>query len=1145
MNLQKLAGVADIYLPWWLKGQPGKSTHLHIATSDDAAAKLIALLKFVAGGTDILSFPAWDCLPYDRASPKPDVTGERVETLYHILNKPAKQQQVIVTTVAAIVQRLMPKDALAHGSFIAKSGGAVDADKLQHFLVHNGYVRSGTVRESGEFAIRGGIIDIFPSGAAMPVRLDLLGTQLESLSEFDPLTQRSTNKIDQLQLLPAREVLLNDETVANFRSGYRELFGMPAANDSLYATISDNRPHAGMEHWLPLFYNHLDTLFDYLPNDATISFDYQLWPSITTQITHIEDFYKARKDFQQAPNAPIYKPLKPDRMYLSADELKAAFTKYATFEFSPFNAEAAETAPIPSFAHARGQRGNHLFLEVESAIKTWQTAGKRVLIAGHSAGSLDRLTKLFTEHGTHLKHFKAIEHWPDMLPMPKTTIAVTALPLDHGFSAPDFVLLTEEDILGDRIARAAPKRSNAKFIQELSSLSPGDLVVHADHGVGRFVGLETLTVGGAAHDCLQLIYHGDDKLYVPVENLDVLTRYGSVEDTASLDRLGGAHWQARKATVKKRLKDMAAELIKIAAARALHTADEIHLPDGSYDDFCARFPYAETDDQIRAIDAVIEDLASGRPTDRLVVGDVGFGKTEVALRAAFAAAMNGVQVAMVAPTTLLARQHFINFTNRFKGFPLKIAQLSRLASPKDVKQTKAEMADGKMDIVIGTHALLAKGISFKNLGLLIIDEEQRFGVKQKEALKQLASNIHVLTLTATPIPRTLQMALTGVREMSMITTPPVDRLAVRTFVMPFDPLVVREAMMREHYRGGQSFVVCPRVSDIADLAENLKTLVPELRVISAHGQLSATELENRMQAFTDGEYDVLLATNIIESGLDIPRANTIILHRADLFGLAQLYQLRGRIGRGKLRGYAYLTWRPEVPLPKSAQARLEVIGSLDTLGAGFQLASHDMDLRGSGNLLGEEQSGHIKEVGIELFQQMLEEAVQEAHSQAPAKAIGLPSRSLGESWSPNINLGMPVLIPENYVTELDQRMNLYRRLAAMQSNEELESFAAELVDRFGPTPEEVQNLLAVMRLKQICRRANIGKLDAGPKGAVIQFHQDTFHNVPALLQYVQKHAGNIKLRPDQRLVVTLTWDDPIARLKGLSKIAGQLAEIAV
>ena len=758
-------------------------------------------------------------------------------------------------------------------------------------------------------------------------------------------------------------------------------------------------------------------------------------------------------------------------------------------DLSPFQAPESKTSVDAGgrqgrdFAPERTQGKVNIFEAAAAHANDLQAQGKRVLLAAWSEGSAERLGGVLSDHG--LPAVRAVANFPESKSLHGAAIGVGIVGLEHGFEAPDYAIISEQDILGDRMVQARARSRRAQhFLQEASSLAPGDLVTHIDHGVGRYAGLQAIDVAGAPHDCLELIYDGG-KLFLPVENIELLTRYGSDEGTAQLDRLGGAGWQQRKARMKSRVREIAAELIRIAAARQLKSLPPLDTPEGLYDEFCARFPYQETEDQEKAIGETIEDLAKGTPMDRLVCGDVGFGKTEVALRAAFVAAMSGLQVALIVPTTLLARQHFKVFTERFSGFPVKIRQLSRFVDPKDVKEAKAGMASGDVDIVVGTHALLAKSIAFHNLGLVIVDEEQHFGVAHKERLKALKSDVHVLTLTATPIPRTLQLALSGVRDLSLITTPPIDRLAVRTFVTPFDPLVVREALLREHYRGGQSFYVCPRIKDLRETEEFLRDTVPEVKFAIGHGQMPAQALEDTMTAFYEGRIDVLISTNIVESGLDIPSANTLIVHRADRFGLSQLYQLRGRIGRSKARAYAYLTTPANQKLTETAERRLQVLQSLDQLGAGFSVASHDMDIRGAGNLLGEEQSGHVREVGIELYQEMLEEAVAQLRS-------GAAETETSEQWSPQINIGTSVLIPEDYVSDLNLRMALYRRLASLETRAEIDAFAAELIDRFGALPEEVQHLLEIVAIKHLCRAAMVEKIEAGPEGGHSHFPQSKF-----------------------------------------------------
>jgi transcription-repair coupling factor (superfamily II helicase) len=772
-----------------------------------------------------------------------------------------------------------------------------------------------------------------------------------------------------------------------------------------------------------------------------------------------------------------------------------------------------------------------------AALRTrWAAAGLTVILAAWSFGSRERLTLMLRDHG--IRDIRAIASADEARALPKGTVALALLGLDRGFVTDRLAVVAEQDLLGTRIARPPRRRKRAdQFIADATEIAAGDLVVHQDHGIGRYDGLETVQVNSAAHDCLKILYDGGDKLFLPVENIDLLSRFGNETDGVSLDRLGGASWQARKAKAKNRIQDMAAGLIRLAAERQMREAPLLAPEDGAFAEFCERFPYTETEDQEKAINDVLEDFAAGKPMDRLICGDVGFGKTEVALRAAFVAAMAGAQVAVVVPTTLLARQHFRAFSERFRGLPVKVAQLSRMVTAKEANLVRAGLADGSISIVIGTHALMAKSVTFSDLGLLIVDEEQHFGVAHKERLKQLKADVHVLTLTATPIPRTLQLALTGVRDLSLITTPPVDRLAVRTFILPFDSLVIREAIAREKFRGGQIFCVVPRIEDLAPMSERLREIVPDAKCAMAHGRLAPTELERVMTEFGEGKFDILLATNIVESGLDMPAVNTLIIYRADMFGLAGLYQLRGRVGRGKQRGYAYLTWPAHHRLSAAAEKRLEVMQTLDQLGAGFTLASHDLDLRGAGNLLGDEQSGHIREVGIELYQQMLEDAVN------AIRAGESKQKPVERDWTPNINLGLPVLIPETYVSDLPVRLGLYRRIGALTSDAESEALAAELTDRFGKLPEEVENLLETVALKRACREAGVEKLDAGPKGMVFGFRKNEFNNPGGLIAWIATRGGTVKIRPDHKLVVTRDMDIS-ARLAIAREILQHLTRLA-
>ncbi len=1135
---------------------------LHVARLDARMDELRRQLRFFAPELEVLQFPAWDCLPYDRTSPNAAVIAERMGTLAALARRRAAGDAsplLVLTTVNALLQRTVPPDEVAGAALHLKPGAMHAPEELAAWLVGQGFSRTGTVAEPGEFAQRGSIIDLFAAGMERPVRLDFFGDELESIREFDVASQRTVRKLKDVRLDPASEVRLTEQAIARFRTGYAEAFGGGALRDPLAEAVRAGRRYPGMEFWLPLFHEALAPLTAHVGGSAAdacwLTLDHEADAAARARLEEIADHYQARQQAleQKAFGADPYRPLPPERLWLTEEELKKLLARLPVARFSPF---AETSTPQRAAISAGGRKGRNFAAEranregglydavvehvarLRSGAEHAGQGARRVLLAAATAGARDRLAQILGDHG--LAPVEAAKSWGQVLALPPQAVAAVALPLEAGFESADLAVVTETDILGERLGRRARKRRRAAdFISELSAISPGDLVVHVEHGIGRFEGLRTIDVGGAPHDCLHLTYAGGDRLFLPVENIDLLTRYGGEEASAQLDRLGSGAWQAKKAKLKQRLKDMAEELIRVAAARQLLDAPVIVPPEGLYEEFCARFPYEETEDQLAAIDDVFADLARGQPMDRLICGDVGFGKTEVALRAAFATVMSGHQVAVVVPTTLLARQHTQTFRERFAGYPVNIAHISRLTPRKEINAIRQGLADGTVDIVIGTHALLGRDVRFRDLGLLVIDEEQHFGVKHKERLKTLKTGVHVLTLTATPIPRTLQLALTGVRGMSIIATPPVDRLAVRTFISPFDPVAVREYLLREHYRGGQSYYVVPRVADVEQVAEFLREQVPEVKFAIAHGQMAADALDEVMTAFQEKQFDVLLATTIIESGLDMPNANTMIVHRADMFGLAQLYQLRGRIGRSKVRGWCLLTIDPRQPLTEAAKKRLEVLQSLDSLGAGFQLASHDLDIRGAGNLLGEEQSGHIREVGFELYQQMLEEAV----AAQKGLAAGGGAEAEEETFSPNINIGAAVLIPEFYVPELDLRMGLYRRLAALEDEAALDAFAAEMADRFGPLPEEVRRLLEVVGLKMLARRAHVASVDAGAKGAVLRFHRDSFPQPEKLMQWIGGLRGAVKLRPDMRLVAKGNWDDMARRVRGVERLLQALARL--
>ena len=1140
-NSFTLAGAPAGFLPWLMAdlARAAKGRAVFIAPDESAMRALADTAHYFAPELEVIAFPAWDCLPYDRASPSLRVQSERLAALA-ALGRKTDAPQLVVTTVNAVLQRTLTPFRLRQLSATLAPGERIDRDALGELLRANGYVRSDTVHEAGDYAVRGGLVDLFPSGEALALRLDFFGDEIETVRQFNPEDQRTTAQIDGFTLLPASEALLDTDNIKRFRTRYREAFGATATGDPLYQALSDGRRLSGMEHWLPLIEEKLATLFDHLSADDLVVRDAGADGAIDARFEAIGDYHENRVRARTSDPGG-YRPLDPKQLYLTRsewDELVADRPIHLTTPFhEPESARVVDFAVDGprDFAPERAANANVYEAVVDHVAKLAKSKHK-VVLASYSNGSRERLKGLLADHG--LTGAMLAEDWQDALGRafkPGTT-ALAVLPLDHGFTTPEVALLTEQDMLGDRLIRRTKRRKSADaFLAELATLSPGDLVVHADHGIGKYGGLTQIPISKVPHDCVAIEYAGGDKLYVPVENLEVLSRYGS-EEGASLDKLGGAAWQTRKARMKERIREIAGELIATAALRALRAAD-VAQSDTAYAAFADRFPYEETEDQDRAIGETLDDLAAGKPMDRLVVGDVGFGKTEIALRAAFVAAMAGMQVAMVGPTTLLARQHFTNFVERMRGFPLRVGHLSRLVPAAEAKQTREGLADGTIDIVIGTHAILAKGVEFKRLGLVIVDEEQRFGVTHKERLKGMKADVHVLTLTATPIPRTLQMAMSGLRELSVLQTPPVDRLAVRTYIAPWDPVVLREALLREHYRGGQSFFVAPRIKDLPDIEEFLRKEVPEIRYVVAHGQMAPTQVEERMSAFYDKKFDVLVSTTIIESGLDIPSANTLILHRADRFGLAQLYQLRGRVGRAKTRAYAYFTTPPNRQITETAEKRLHILSNLDTLGAGFQLASHDLDIRGAGNLLGDEQSGHIKEVGFELYQSMLEDAILEA------KAGGLAEAARARDFSPQISVDAPIMIPDDYVPDLDLRMGLYRRMNELEDKSGIEAFAAELIDRFGALPEATANLLSIIETKLNCRKACVAKLDVGPKGALVTFFEDSFPDLPGLLAYVQRLKGVARLRPDNKLVIARNWGDAPARLHGALQLSKGLAKI--
>ena len=1152
-----ISSVADGYDAFLLKdfAQKLKGDILYIVSDGITLEQTADFLHCLTPELKILKFPAWDTVPYDRVSPNVNIIAERISTLAELAENPSPQHpRVIIASIGAVLQKLPPKKIFLNAVREVKVGGKLDFNTFVHYAVINGYNRVEQVYEPGEYAVRGDILDIFPVGTKEPLRIDLFDDEVEKIRTFDVMSQRTTGELQSYCFQVMNEVVIDNNSVKTFRAKYRETFGAEGQKDEIYEAVSNGRKYMGMENWLPFFYEDpLPTLFDYLPR-AKIIAGKNIEEAAASKCDSIADYYHARLEalkIKSQDEVDTYRPVPPDSLYLDDKKLTEILQQRQALSFTPMSIPAganvlnAGALPGRDFAHAKQISASEVYAELRDYLN--ENRKLRRIICCYSEGSRERLFSLMTEH--KIEELGYADNWADALRKAagKQTAMIVA-GLSRGFrcvsdfNGDGWCLISEQDILGERQHRKIKKATSKDFIADVGSLNIGELVVHIEHGIGKFLGLENITAGGAPHDCLKILYANDAKLFVPVENIEVLSRYGVEDDNTQLDALGGAAWQARKAKAKEKIRDIAEKLIKIAAERHLKKADNFVPPEGLYDEFCAKFPYSETDDQLNAINDVLGDLNAGIPMDRLVCGDVGFGKTEVALRAAFTVAADGGQVALIVPTTLLARQHYHNFKQRTEGFPLNVRMLSRLVPPKEARQTREGLADGSVDIVIGTHALLAKDIKFSNLGLLIIDEEQHFGVAHKEKLKALKSAVHVLTLTATPIPRTLQLSLTGVKQLSLIATPPVDRLAARTFVMPFDKVMIKEAIYREKFRGGQTFFVCPRVSDIFGVEKELKELVPDIKILVAHGQMPVSKLEEVMNDFSDGKADLLLSTTIIESGIDMPSVNTMIVHRADMFGLAQLYQLRGRVGRSKVRGYCYFTVPKQKNLKPVAERRLSILQALDTLGAGFSLASHDMDIRGSGNILGEEQSGHIKDVGIALYQHMLEEEIMRI--KAGENQEGQSKAAVCE-WSPQITTGIPIMIPENYVRDLGVRLGLYKRIGDLQTPEDILDMREELIDRFGPIPPEVDNLLKTVEIKQLCGIANIEKIDAGAKGIVIGFHNNTFKKPEKLLDFIARQGGLIKVRPDQRIFIERNLESYAVRIETIKKYVAKLVEMVI
>jgi transcription-repair coupling factor (superfamily II helicase) len=1009
--------------------------------------------------------PDWETLPYDQFSPHPDLVSERLATLWQFANGDFDVGIVPVTTA---LQRLPPRSYLAGRTFNLKAKARLDLEAMRAQLVLAGYHHVQQVMSPGEFCIRGGLIDLFPTGSAVPYRLDLIGDEIETLRTFDVDTQRSIYPVSEVRMLPAREFPLDEEGRARFRESFRERFEGDPTKSRVYKDVSNGIAPAGVEAYLPLFFESTATLFDYVPPEATLAIHGDV-PAAA------EAFWKDLKSRYDLLRGDRDRPLmEPRELYVPVEDLFIALKPWPRLEWTT---HAKDLPPVEVDRRS---------VEPIKALAVYaKTGGDRVLVVAESPGRRETISAFFSEHGFHPA---LVDDWSRFLESTHPS-AITYGPVAAGFTLPGerIAVVTEAELYPGQVRQTRRRDGRARtsaegMVRDLAEVKPGDPVVHSQHGIGRYLGLVTLDLGEGVMEFLHLEYEGGDKLYVPVSQLHMISRYtGAAPENAPLHRLGSGQWDKAKRKAARQVRDTAAELLDLYAKRLARQGFAFPLKVQEYEAFAATFPFEETPDQAGAIHAVIEDMTSGRPMDRLVCGDVGFGKTEVAMRAAFIAVAAGMQVAILVPTTLLTEQHFQNFSDRFSGFPVNIAELSRFRSSKEVAKSLEGLADGRIDIVIGTHKLIQQDVKFKNLGLVIIDEEHRFGVRQKEGLKKLRAEVDVLTLTATPIPRTLAMSLEGLRDFSVIATAPQRRLSIKTFVNRLSKGIVREAVLRELKRGGQAYYLYNEVETIENRRAELEELLPEARIAVAHGQMPERELERVMRDFYHQRSNVLLCSTIIETGIDVPSANTILIHRADKFGLAQLHQLRGRVGRSHHQAYAYLLTPPEEALSSAAKKRLEAIQMMEDLGAGFYLAMHDLEIRGAGEVLGESQSGGIHDVGFALYTEMLEHAVRSLKKGKEPDLAG-PLNVATE-----VNLHAPALLPETYCGDVHERLVIYKRLANCAADEELERLTEELVDRFGPLPEPTRVLLECHKLRIQGAPLGVLKIDAAPGGIVVQF----------------------------------------------------------
>ncbi|HSH40992.1 MAG TPA: transcription-repair coupling factor [Arenicellales bacterium] len=1095
-----------------------------------AAARIESQLRFYLDTerNPLHPFPDWECLPYDNFSPHPDLVSQRLLTLHRL---PGLRRGVVVLPVSGLMQRLPPVEYVHSRTFDLRRGDTVDAAELSARLQKSGYHHVGQVLSPGEFSVRGSVIDIFPMGSRQPFRIDLFGDDIDSIRYFDPESQRSVEQVEALQLLPAAEFPLDEEAVRGFRQRFRSRFEGDPQKSSIYRDVSRGHAPAGVEFYLPLFFDHTATLFDYLPAGTVLVHDDRLASACETNHSEIQDRYELAK---MAGDNPV---LPPEALYLDPGEVSAAVDDFSRIEntvYSEAEGLSLGTAAPPRFtvsAHA-----NEPFAPLLEFVNEFEG---RVLMVAESAGRREVLQGVLRDHGIRTTEYSG---WSEFL-AGEARVGITVDRMEDGLllRQPSIAVITEAQVFGERVAqrrrRDRARRDPDTIIRSLAELEVNDPVVHEEHGVGRYRGLATLSVDGNETEFLTIEYHGGDKLYIPILSLHAVSRYvGASPETAPLHKLGSEQWVRARRKAQERAYDVAAELLETQALRNSRAGFACREPDDAYRTFCEGFMFEETPDQAQVIDDVIADMESSEPMDRLVCGDVGFGKTEIALRAAFLAVSSGRQVAVLVPTTLLAQQHFENFSDRFADFPVEVELLSRFRSRKELEKTLSRAAEGKVDILIGTHRVLQKDVKMPNLGLVIIDEEHRFGVRQKERLKQLRAEIDVLTLTATPIPRTLNTALSGLRDISIIGTPPKARLSVKTFVREWNSAVIREACLREIRRGGQVYFLHNQVRTIDKYYEELADLVPEAEIQVAHGQLPERELERIMSDFYHQRFNILVCSTIIESGIDVPTANTIIINRADRFGLAQLHQLRGRVGRSHHQAYAYLLTPPRRALTGDALKRLEAIESLEDLGVGFALASHDLEIRGAGEILGENQSGTIDEVGFTMYSEFLNRAIETLKSQGE----GERAPAAEEARPPEINLNLPALLPDSYLNDVHQRLVIYKRISSARDVEELNELQAETIDRFGLMPEPAKTLFRTAEHAVSLKGLGIERINLGPAGGRVEFSADADIDPLPILRMIESDPARYRMEGSHTLLIRAEMPDEESRFAVLKEIAAGL-----